>query len=83
MDSEGYVAEGPTMNIGIITHEGELVVPPFEQTLAGVTLQRLLHLVGQASFCTLDVSFVCEMVHFWMPGGQQCPMAPCLVAHSF
>ncbi|CAL8470838.1 g10380 [Coccomyxa elongata] len=47
VDSEGYVAEGPVMNIGIITHEGELVVPPFEQTLAGVTLQRLLHLVGQ------------------------------------
>lgn len=52
VDSEGYVAEGPVMNIGIITHEGEMVVPPFEQTLAGVTLQRLLHLVGQASFHT-------------------------------
>ncbi|KAK9904013.1 hypothetical protein WJX75_002557 [Coccomyxa subellipsoidea] len=47
VDSEGYVAEGPVMNIGIITHEGEMVVPPFEQTLAGVTLQRLLHLVRE------------------------------------
>ena len=47
MDSEGFVAEGSVMNIGIITHEGELVVPPFEQTLAGVTLQRLLHLLRE------------------------------------
>lgn len=51
VDSEGYVAEGPVMNIGIITHEGEMVVPPFEQTLAGVTLQRLLHLVREARSC--------------------------------
>lgn len=51
MDSEGYVAEGPVMNIGIITHGGEMVVPPFEQTLAGVTLQRLLQLTREACFC--------------------------------
>lgn len=26
MDQKGQVAEGPNMNIGIVTHEGELVV---------------------------------------------------------
>ncbi len=64
------------MNIGIITHEGELVVPPFEQTLAGVTLQRLLHLVGQARFCTLVLMFVWDIMHFSMRGGQQSPRLP-------
>lgn len=47
VDSEGYVAEGSVMNIGIVTQEGELVVPPFEQALPGCTLQRLLHLVSE------------------------------------
>ena len=47
VDSEGYVAEGSVMNIGIITQEGELVVPPFEQALAGCTLKRLLHLLRE------------------------------------
>ncbi len=48
VDSEGFIAEGPVMNIGIITHEGELAVPPFEQSLAGITMQRLLHLMREA-----------------------------------
>ncbi|CAL5223376.1 g5881 [Coccomyxa viridis] len=48
VDSEGYVAEGSVMNIGMITQEGELVVPPFEQALAGCTLKRLLHLLSEA-----------------------------------
>ncbi len=48
MDNDGYVAEGPVMNVGIITHDGEMVLPPFEQTLAGVTLQQRIsnHPVG-------------------------------------
>ncbi len=49
MDNDGYVAEGPVMNVGIITHDGEMVLPPFEQTLAGVTLQRLMRLVKEVS----------------------------------
>ena len=49
MDSQGYVAEGSVMNIGIITQEGELVVPPFEHALAGCTLKRLLHLLQGVS----------------------------------
>ena len=48
VDSEGYIAEGPVMNIGIITHEGEMAVPPFTQTLDGITLQRLLQLMREA-----------------------------------
>lgn len=44
------------MNIGIITHEGELVVPPFEQALAGCTLKRLLHLVQEVGSMTFWLS---------------------------
>ena len=49
MDNEGFVAEGSVMNIGIITQEGELVVPPFEQALAGCTLKRLLLLLQEVA----------------------------------
>ncbi len=56
VDSEGYVAEGSVMNIGIVTREGELVVPPFEHALAGCTLQRLLHLVSEVRLPRLQTS---------------------------
>eukprot|EP00891_Asterochloris_glomerata_P005439 jgi/Astpho2/5439/e_gw1.00076.31.1_t len=47
LDSEGYVAEGPTANIGIITHDNEMVVPPEDTTLRGVTMERLIEVVPQ------------------------------------
>ncbi|KAK9828556.1 hypothetical protein WJX72_000741 [[Myrmecia] bisecta] len=47
VDPEGNIAEGPNMNIGIITHEKELVAPPFEHALAGITMQRVLELAPQ------------------------------------
>ena len=49
MDNDGYVAEGSVMNIGIVTREGELVVPPFEHALAGCTLKRLLYLLREVA----------------------------------
>ena len=53
MDNDGYVAEGSVMNIGMVTQEGELVVPPFEHALAGCTLKRLLHLTREVAACPL------------------------------
>ena len=47
MDEAGYVAEGPTMNLGVLTHDGELVIPPFERSLAGCTVRRLMDLVEE------------------------------------
>ncbi|KAK9838341.1 hypothetical protein WJX81_005802 [Elliptochloris bilobata] len=47
VDEAGFVAEGPTMNLGVVTHEGELVIPPFERSLAGCTIKRVLELVAQ------------------------------------
>lgn len=45
MDAEGYVQEGPNTNVGIVNAQGVLVTPPFEDALAGCTVQRLLELV--------------------------------------
>lgn len=49
VDTEGWVCEGPNMNLAALLHDGTLVVPPFTQSLAGVTIQRILELVPQAS----------------------------------
>lgn len=47
VDAEGYVLEGPNLNVAIITHEEELVVPPFDNCLAGITVQRMMELAPQ------------------------------------
>ena len=45
-DGNLFVTEGATVSIGIITREGELVVPPFgEVSLAGCTAKRVLELM--------------------------------------
>ena len=59
VDSDGHVAEGSVMNIGIITHEGELIVPPFDQALPGCTLKRLLHLIREV--CSVDHCLLCML----------------------
>lgn len=47
IDPLGNVAEGPNMNVAILTKQGELVIPPFTQALQGITLMRLMELVEQ------------------------------------
>ncbi len=47
MDEAGFVAEGTTMNLGVITHDGEVVIPPFEQSLAGCTARRLMAVIAE------------------------------------
>lgn len=49
LDAEGFVAEGPNMNLAILTRDGELVTPPFECVLAGRTVQRAMELAEEAS----------------------------------
>lgn len=48
VDAKGNVAEGPNMNIGVLLHDGTLIVPPFESSLAGVTVRRALELAEGA-----------------------------------
>ncbi|TVU18562.1 hypothetical protein EJB05_34668 [Eragrostis curvula] len=44
IDDEGYVAEGPMMNVAFITKSGELVLPAFDKILSGCTAKRVLAL---------------------------------------
>lgn len=50
-DSEGFLAEGPTENAGIVTKDGVLAFPKPEKILAGTTMLRCVEygarLVGQ------------------------------------
>ncbi|KAG0630306.1 hypothetical protein M758_1G168600 [Ceratodon purpureus] len=45
LDSEGYIAEGPNMNIAVLSKDGVLLIPPFDNVLAGCTARRMLELV--------------------------------------
>jgi hypothetical protein len=45
VDADGYVCEGPAMNVGFILKDGTLVIPPFDKTLAGVTIRRIMALL--------------------------------------
>jgi branched-chain amino acid aminotransferase len=44
LDERGYLAEGPTENLGIVTRSRELLVPKFKRILRGTTLIRSMHL---------------------------------------
>ncbi|PKA64736.1 Branched-chain-amino-acid aminotransferase-like protein 3, chloroplastic [Apostasia shenzhenica] len=44
LDDEGYVAEGPNMNVAFVTGERELLMPQFEKILSGCTARRVLAL---------------------------------------
>lgn len=44
VDEEGYIAEGPNVNVAFITHDKELILPCFDKILSGCTAKRLLEL---------------------------------------
>ncbi|XP_059661482.1 D-amino-acid transaminase, chloroplastic-like [Cornus florida] len=44
IDDEGYIAEGPNVNVAFITHDKELILPSFNKILSGCTALRLLEL---------------------------------------
>lgn len=44
VDDEGYIAEGPNVNVAFVTHEKELLLPCFDKILSGCTAKRLLEL---------------------------------------
>jgi branched-chain amino acid aminotransferase len=44
LDERGFLAEGPTENIGIVTAERDLIVPRFDRVLRGTTVTRALEL---------------------------------------
>ncbi|VAH75043.1 unnamed protein product [Triticum turgidum subsp. durum] len=44
VDEQGYVAEGPMVNVAFVTQGGELVLPVFDKILSGCTAKRMLAL---------------------------------------
>ncbi len=48
LDHHGFLAEGPTENMGIVTPEGELLFPRLDNVLCGTTMMRVLELARSA-----------------------------------
>ncbi|KAE9599460.1 putative aminodeoxychorismate lyase [Lupinus albus] len=46
LDSDGFVAEGPNMNVAFVTKQNELIMPHFDNILSGCTAKRVLTLAG-------------------------------------
>lgn len=44
LDNDGFVAEGPNMNVAFVTKEKELLMPNFDKILSGCTAKRVLTL---------------------------------------
>ncbi|KAJ6886793.1 D-amino-acid transaminase [Populus alba x Populus x berolinensis] len=44
IDEEGYIAEGPNVNVAFISQDKELILPIFDKILSGCTALRLLQL---------------------------------------
>ncbi|KAK9092689.1 hypothetical protein Syun_027600 [Stephania yunnanensis] len=44
VDEEGYIAEGPNVNVAFISKDKELLMPFFDKILSGCTAKRLLQL---------------------------------------
>jgi branched-chain amino acid aminotransferase len=44
LDEKGFLAEGATENVGVLSGDGYLRFPGFERTLAGITVQRVAEL---------------------------------------
>ncbi len=44
LDEEGFLAEGSTENVGLVSEDGILKIPGFERTLAGTTVKRAFDL---------------------------------------
>ncbi|KAF5726195.1 D-amino-acid transaminase chloroplastic-like isoform X1 [Tripterygium wilfordii] len=44
LDNDGFIAEGPNMNVAFVTREKELLMPRFDKILSGCTARRVLAL---------------------------------------
>lgn len=42
LDADGFIAEGPNMNVAFVTKEKELLMPRFDKILSGCTAKRVL-----------------------------------------
>lgn len=63
LDEQGYIAEGPNMNVAFVTNENELLMPSFDKILSGCTAKRVLSLseslVREGKLSGIKVGNVC------------------------
>ena len=46
IDEAGFLGEGSTENVGIVTRGGEFLVPRFDRVLQGITVTRVMELAA-------------------------------------
>jgi branched-chain amino acid aminotransferase len=56
LDEKGFLAEGPTENVGIVSKRGELLIPRFSHTLRGITVNRAMELARSLSGAELTAA---------------------------
>ncbi|MFP5213518.1 MAG: aminotransferase class IV [Acidobacteriota bacterium] len=59
IDEQGFLGEGPTENVGIVTKRRELLVPRFDRILRGTTVTRVMEL-AEALVASGDLTRVGE-----------------------
>lgn len=47
VDEQGFIAEGPNVNVAFITKDRDLVLPSFDKILSGCTAKKLLVLASK------------------------------------
>jgi 4-amino-4-deoxychorismate lyase len=47
LDEEGFIAEGPSMNVAFVTKQNEFIMPSFDNILSGCTAKRVLALADR------------------------------------
>ena len=77
LDEHGFLAEGSTENIGVLTKDSILKFPEFERTLSGKTVNRVFFLAGQlvgeglikeAKFAKIDPEEAYEAKEIFLTG---------------
>ena len=56
LDENGFLAEGSTENVGIVTKKGELLIPRFSRTLRGITVTRVMEIAGGLTDARLNAA---------------------------
>ncbi|MFN7453846.1 MAG: aminotransferase class IV [Pseudobdellovibrionaceae bacterium] len=59
-DQDGYLQEGPTENIAIVSRDGKLCHPQYKNVLKGTTLHRLTELVSSQQLLPVEAKDLLE-----------------------
>jgi branched-chain amino acid aminotransferase len=67
LDEQGFLAEGPTENVGIVSKKGELLIPRFSHVLRGITVTRAMELarglIGAELTAAAEADITCQQAY--------------------